>query len=201
MAMRMTPPLLPWRQEASPIERGAVAFLIGTRYHPTSPTRDGHSFPGGSTMLAVMLALFFPPAPIEKSEEAPKGLAPQIVSARIDKAGNLVSTQLVTSYVTMAKEVEVIQAGKKERHTVYETVPVQRMVERRWSLEKATATEAGGKKLDKKALAKRLAKPAAVVLSGDGRPVDPGYLKLFKKDVIVITLPPAGGKMFPEKRK
>jgi hypothetical protein len=138
-------------------------------------------------MLAVILTLFFPPAPIKPPVEAPRGQAPQIVTASVDKEGTLLATRLTMSYVTEAREVKVNVGGKEVVKTVFTSRMVPMLTENRWSLDKATIIEAGGRKLDKAALAKRLAKPVAVVVTWDSKPVDPGYLAALKKDAIVIV--------------
>jgi hypothetical protein len=47
-----------------------------------------------------------------------------------------------------------------------------------------------GKKLASKDVAERLAKETPVLLSADGQKVDPYYLKVFKKDTLIVALPP-----------
>jgi hypothetical protein len=140
-------------------------------------------------MLALMLALFFPPVPVKPEVEAPKGLPPEIVTARVVK-GTLVGTRLETVHVNVMREVKEKVGGKEVVKRVFTVMPVTRMTERRWSLDKATITEAGGKKLDKEALTRRLAKPAVVLVSADGKTIDPGYLKVLQKDTIVIVATP-----------
>jgi hypothetical protein len=58
-------------------------------------------------------------------------------------------------------------------------------------------TTADGKKVEVADAAKRLAKGGVVVVSADGKPVDPQHLKLFKGDVLVLVapelVPPAAG--------
>jgi hypothetical protein len=54
------------------------------------------------------------------------------------------------------------------------------------SLESATFTDAGGTKIDSADLAKRLEVGTAVVVSADGKEIDPAYLKALAKDTVVI---------------
>ena len=105
----------------------------------------------------------------------------------MDKAGKLVSTRQEIAYVPETRTRTVNIGGKDQVQTYTVAVPVMRKTERVWNLDKATFMEAGGKKIDKETLTKRLAKPTPVVISSDGRAVDPGYLQLFKKDTIVIV--------------
>jgi hypothetical protein len=64
-----------------------------------------------------------------------------------------------------------------------------RVTQLQWDLKKATAQEAGGKKIDGKTLTKLLARPRPVVMSANGSAIDPGWLKLFAKDTLVIVAP------------
>jgi hypothetical protein len=48
---------------------------------------------------------------------------------------------------------------------------------------------ADGKKVNLADALKKLAKGGVVLVSGDGKPVDPKYLKLFRKDVLVLASP------------
>ena len=49
-----------------------------------------------------------------------------------------------------------------------------------------TVTNALGKKLTEAQIKKALKKPSIVLLSSDGKPVDPYYLKIIKPDTLVI---------------
>jgi hypothetical protein len=140
-------------------------------------------------MLSLMLALFFPSAPVKPAVEVPRGSPPHLITARVDKDGNLASTQRVGRYKTVKKIAKRIVNGQVFEEEVTELIPEIVEVTVKWKLDKATITEVGGTKIDKATLAKRLAQPAVVVLSADGRAVDPIYLELFKKDVLVIVLP------------
>jgi hypothetical protein len=60
-----------------------------------------------------------------------------------------------------------------------------------------TITTADGKKLEKEDALKRLGKGAIVVISGDGKPVSPTFLKVFKDDTLVLASPELAGPQFP----
>jgi hypothetical protein len=73
--------------------------------------------------------------------------------------------------------------------TVYRTVSAE--VEH--ELKGAKVFEAGGKKVETKALPKLLARPTTVAVSADGRAVDPAYLQLLRPDSLVLVLPAPTG--------
>jgi hypothetical protein len=145
-------------------------------------------------MLVLLLTLFGAPVPAQP--EPPKGAPPQIWPVKLVD-GTLVGRRTETVVVPVFRQVKVNVGGKEEIQSTMEYVPTTRTMERRWSLDKATISEAGGKKLDKEALAKRLEKRTVVVLSSDGKPVAPGYLKVFQKETLVIVLAPGSEKPPP----
>jgi hypothetical protein len=62
-------------------------------------------------------------------------------------------------------------------------------------------TTADGKKLETEDALKKLKDGAIVVVSGDGKPVSPAFLKIFKDDTLVLASPelagPAAGAIMP----
>jgi hypothetical protein len=137
-----------------------------------------------STALLAPAADTDPPVP-------PKGTPPTILVGQLDKKGNFAYETVVEQAVPEAREEKVNVNGKEEVRKITVYVIVQKKATVTRDLSKATITNAAGKKIDKKALAERLAKPAAVVFSADGKPVDKGFLAVFKADTIVIVMPVA----------
>jgi hypothetical protein len=56
-------------------------------------------------------------------------------------------------------------------------------------LDSAQVSEAGGKQLSREDILKRVAVGTIVVISADGKPVDPAYLKTLANDTLVIVSP------------
>jgi len=106
-------------------------------------------------------------------------------------------TEVVQQYVTKKYEDTVVKDGVayKVVKTVTEAVPVT--VWHKKDLGKATFGTAAGKKLTKAEAEKRLAGAAPLIVSGDGKPVDAGFLAMFKGDTLVIVLPPAPPAVVP----
>jgi hypothetical protein len=139
-------------------------------------------------MLSVMFTLLFAQVPVEPPADSPQGSPPLIVRAEVDRAGDLVSRQNVIQFVTEVRTRKIVVNGKEVPQQVEVSVPVMRELVQKWSLKEAKITTVAGKKIDRKELAKRLERPAAVVVSADGKAIDAGYLKLFKLDTIVIVV-------------
>ena len=75
---------------------------------------------------------------------------------------------------------------REVRRTVHKTVELNEVKD-------LTITTADGKKVDTADAMKKLASGAVVVISTDGKPVSPNYLKLFKDDVLVLVSPELSG--------
>lgn len=139
-------------------------------------------------MLNVLL-LSIIAAPAPGATALPKGQAPHFLVISV-KDSNLVAKVTVYKTVPVTKQVVVNVNGKQETrtYTEYETVVMERL--HQYPLKTTTATYADGRKIDDKTLVKLLAKPTLVVLSGNGQTIDAAYLKLFKKDTIVLVTKP-----------
>jgi hypothetical protein len=143
-------------------------------------------------MSVLLLAALFAPSP-EPSTPAPKGVAPQFAYVQA-KGGFLSRTGPMLAPVTVAKQVEKVVGGKKVIVTTYVTEYASVNVNVMMSLDKATFSTASGKKLDKEAALKALAKPQLVLFAAGGTPVDRAYLRMMKPGTIVIAWPaPTGG--------
>jgi len=114
---------------------------------------------------------------------------PRILTASVK--GDMLFTRRVVLAEVPVKTIKKVKQGDKEVEVAVTTYKVEkRPVTQAISLDGATFGTAGGKKLDLDAVKKRLARPTPIVISGDGKPVDESYLKLFDRDVIVIVMPP-----------
>ncbi len=142
--------------------------------------------------MHVLLLLSVLAAPRPEKSEAPKGPPPEVRVVKVSPKGDLVSevTVMMTRMQTETRREERIVNGMNVVRNVTVSVPVV-MQERRQVVHAAKdvkAFSAEGKAIDLKDLAKRLAYPTPVVVSADGRPVDPAYLRLFRKDALVLVL-------------
>jgi hypothetical protein len=136
----------------------------------------------------------------DEEPELPKGPPPIQTVARMDRSGNLVIRTVVpvTAYRQVQRTRLVNQGGKQVPVTETVTVAVVTQLVRQLKSPKFQVFEAGGKKGDPKDLARRLKKWTPVLLSADGKKVDPFYLQVIKDETLVVLLP-AGLQGGPER--
>lgn len=150
------------------------------------------------TALTLSLALGAPvPAPADK---VPAGTAPRLMELKPDANGKVTVTVLRTEMQKVQVGAAIAPGGAPGAvppvNAVRE-VPVARMATvELGEVKNLTITTADGKKLEKEEALKKLAGGAIVVVSGDGKPVSPAFLKVFKDDTLVLASPelaaPAG---------
>lgn len=133
-------------------------------------------------LLAALVSADVEPGPAPKA----RALPPMLLVASASK-GRIVSRREVVEAVPVTVTEKVNVNGREEERTITKYVTQVRMVEQAWELKKVKAGTAGGKKLDAEAVEKRLGKAQAIIVSADGKEVDPVYLKLFDKDALVIV--------------
>jgi hypothetical protein len=121
--------------------------------------------------------------------DMPRGVPPTINLVRLNKKGELVMLVIIPVTREVLEKRSEDRGGKKVevevRKLVTETMVRQQTVDARGM----QASEVGGKKIDPKKLPTLLAKQTPVLISSDGKPINPIYLKLFKKDTLILTFP------------
>jgi hypothetical protein len=136
-------------------------------------------------LTASLLTLL--PAP-PTAPAAPKGSPPQLQYVTVTDRGELQFIEL--RYITVEVQVQVVVNGIAQVRKELQMVPV--MMTKIIDKKSLTVTTAGGKEVPKDDLPKLLKDGAVVVWSGDGKPVDPAYLKPFKEETLVfVVTPPA----------
>jgi hypothetical protein len=135
-------------------------------------------------LLAVAMTAAYPPAP---PAEKPLGAPPQILIASVDHGKLLIHR---TRYVPKIEErfASEQQGDKIVQRKVPVTVTVAEQQTTSYDLSGVKAFDAAGKEIDAEMLGERLKKDAPVVVSSDGRAVDPRYLQLFKSDTVVLIV-------------
>ncbi len=140
--------------------------------------------------FGLTLALLLPGAPIPK-DIAPTGPAPYILNLKSENDGKVRFAVLRTEKVKVTRVQ--FQGGPNGQQ-----VPV--LVESEMAVQKYVRIELAdlkdlkvytpeGKEVDVKDAAKKLGETTMAIASTNGQKVDPGYLKMFKDDVLVLVSP------------
>jgi len=106
-----------------------------------------------------------------------------------EQPARLTLTNRTVHFVSEKVAREVKRDGNADTET--QTI-LKRVYEERVSdvpLDSAQVSEAGGKQLSREDILKRVAVGKIVVISADGMPVDPAYLKTLAKDTLVVVSP------------
>ena len=140
--------------------------------------------------FGLTLALMVPGAPVPK-DVAPVGPAPYILQLKSENDGKVRFTVMRTEKVKVNRVQ--FQGGPNGQQ-----VPVQ--IESEVTMQKYIRIELAdlkdlkvytpeGKEVDAKEAAKKLSEATMAIASVNGQKVDPGFLKLFKDDVLILVSP------------
>lgn len=141
--------------------------------------------------LLVASLLFCPAADSEPKVKLPTGAPPTMMVLQV-KGDNLVCERVVQVPVQVAVKEKVKIDGKEVEQVVVKMVLKEEKITATYVLKGATFQTADGKKIDLADAKKKLASPKLVVISGDGKPVDAGYLAALKSDTLVAVVPTMG---------
>jgi RNA polymerase sigma factor (sigma-70 family) len=124
--------------------------------------------------------------PTGASRRYPNTLAPYTVLARVDKNGVLLVRWAVTTY--QPKTSIVKRPGQGDQLvTSYEVITGEQ--EKEFELSRVQAFGTDGKALTPGLVRALLEKERPVLVSADGKPVDPFYLQVVKDDTPILVLP------------
>ena len=159
------------------------------------------------TSFVLSMALAAPvPAPAAPVASGP---VPRLLELKANADGKVTVTVARTEMVkvTVAQGNAINPNGGAAPAVVTRDVPVTKMVVvELGDVKDLKVTTADGKKVETADAVKKIAGGAVVVVSADGRPVSPNFLKLFKDDVLVLAspeltvaigVPSTGTKPFP----
>jgi hypothetical protein len=136
------------------------------------------------TLLAAMVA-----APVPK-DAAPAGPAPRLLELKAEQDGKIRVQVLRQVKQTVTVNTMVNKNGQnvvepQQREVVSNVMTRVELSE----VKDLTIWSADGKEADKPMALKKLAEGAIVVISADGKKVDPKFMKLFRDDVLVLASP------------
>lgn len=145
------------------------------------------------TALTLSLALGAPVPP--PADPVAAGAAPRLMEIKPDANGKVTVTVLRTELqkVQVAVGGAVNPNGAPPANLVREVPVTKTATVELGEVKDLTITTADGKKVDKEEAVKKLAGGAVVVVSADGKPVSPVYLKVFKDDTLVLASPELAG--------
>jgi hypothetical protein len=139
--------------------------------------------------LLTAAALNAPGPGADENPAPPKGPQPTARVASLDEEGNVRVriTEAGERPVTTVKRTVVGGAVREVETTVM--TPFFSEIVKKVPVKDVKAFDTRGKALDEKALAEALKKETIVLVSADGNPVDPFYLKIVKEGTVVLVLP------------
>jgi RNA polymerase sigma factor (sigma-70 family) len=123
----------------------------------------------------------------------PSGPAPVMAFARVEDGLLLVRTQN-TVYVPVL--TTVVREGTEQKAATYQMQRVE--TTRYYQAGGVRAFSTDGERLGAKALARRLRQEVPVLVSTDGREVDPLHLQLIKDGTVILVLPVETGSLPPD---
>jgi hypothetical protein len=126
----------------------------------------------------------------DKEPQLPKGQPPTLVLAKADREGLAIRQMVRVAEYRQEQRTRTVKQNGQDRQVPYQvTVLDQRMEAREMRAGKFQAFGTDGKPVDAKAAAGQLKGWTAVLLSADGKRVDPFYLQVIKEGTLVIVLP------------
>ncbi len=143
-----------------------------------------------TVMLAMTLGAPVPPS----LPTAPAGPAPRLVELKPNADGKVLITVTRVDKVKVQAAIGIAiapggAAPPPPQPVVREITVNKAMTVELGDVKELTITTTDGKKLDVADALKRLKSGAVVIVSANGKPVSPQYLKLFKDDVLVLASP------------
>jgi hypothetical protein len=139
-------------------------------------------------MILTLLSLFFlAPAPPETAPEPVKGLPPRVIVVSVADKSEPCVIWWVPYTVTQNKIVDVSVDGRTVRKVVPYSFHGHLEVPTRLTDKDITVQRCDGKKIDPSDVSKALPRTSAVLLSADGKDVDPFYLQLARAEGVVVV--------------
>jgi len=139
-----------------------------------------------STLLTVAGLLLSAPLPVP---EAPKGPPPRILVVEVENDGPPFIVTPVIEFKKVPTTVTVVVGGKTENRTEVRTVQVEYRIKVGLNDKDCQVFGLDGKRLAPEEVQKRITRSSPILVSSDGKPVDPFYLKLAREGTVVVVSP------------
>jgi hypothetical protein len=141
-----------------------------------------------SLLSMLVLGCLVATAGAQDTTKTVSGPAPSIiVVSSVDSAGTLLSKQIQVVTVPVQVPKEVIVGGMKQIVFQTEYRYETREVMVKHLLRGAEYYNAKGEKVKQEDALKRLTPGTIVLVSADGRKVDPAYLRIIKDDTLILV--------------
>lgn len=139
---------------------------------------------------ALLLVVLAAPAPIQEKIVPPQGMQPTWGTAVI-KGGELELTEGVPVAVRMTeKRTRQVTVSGRVVPVIEEVAVLRyRLQQRTRRFTKARYYDTAGKEIDAGRAAKLLSRPTVVLVSSDGKPLDPYYLRTIKDGTLLVVPP------------
>jgi hypothetical protein len=140
-------------------------------------------------MLHPLFALVVLAAPAP-DPVVPAGPPPQLAVVHLTRDGDLVQRAVVAVAVPVLREKTIIVKGKEVKVTEAATMVEYRTEERTTKVRGLEAYDTAGKLIPAERLPELLARDTLVLISADGKKLDPACLRVIKEGTLILVLPP-----------
>lgn len=141
------------------------------------------------------------PGAAQEKPEFPTGLAPRFVAVEAIKDRDVLVREIHERLVPRETAKVVERQGKVERVTVVSYEREYRPAVKAYPIAFVQVYDAAGKQLSAEEALKRLTPGTVMLVAADGKRVDPAYLRIVRKDALILVLsPPAAPPADPTKR-
>jgi hypothetical protein len=139
-----------------------------------------------SSLLTVLALTLSAPLPVR---EAPQGPPPRILVVEIENDGQPVIITPVTEMRAVPVTVNVVVGGQVQQRTETRSVVVESRVKVSLTDRPTEVFGLDGKRLTAEEIKKRITRSGPILVSSDGKPVDPFYLRLAREGSVVVVSP------------
>jgi hypothetical protein len=133
------------------------------------------------------------PVPVAPPAPATGGAVPRLLEVKANADGKIMVTVMRTSMEKVTVGGPVGPGGAPPAAITREVQVTKMVTVELGDVKDLKITTADGKKVEVTDALKQLKDGAVVVVSADGKPVNPNFLKVFKDDVLVLSSPELTG--------
>lgn len=153
-------------------------------------------------MLHALFTLALVPLPVDSKDAVrlPNTPQPSFVVVRAVEGSEITVLQFFNVVVPITVQKNVVVNGKVETVTEIAYRQESRISERKFDLTRTPVYNGAGKKLSSADARKQFKIGDTVLLSENGQPVDPIYLRAIRRETLIFVMPQAGIGPVPPKK-